>query len=176
MYRRTVLRSIPSWRPMAVRLSPCRCSSMIMTSSPTPTTAVAPVRQEQHGWTRNEVGSFRRPLLGSIHRPARDAEMRLARAGAANEDRVALGIQERPGGQFAHLALIDRGLGKDEPIEVLEHRKLGPAQAIADRAGLPMRALGPDQAGDQRIDLVAPGQPLAGDLVEAGAHAVELQL
>src|SRR3954466_8155020 len=74
MYRRTVLRSIPSWRPMAVRLSPCRCSSMIMTSSPTPTTAVAPVRQEQHGWTRNEVGSFRRPLLGSIHRPARHLE------------------------------------------------------------------------------------------------------
>jgi hypothetical protein len=38
-----------------------------------------------------------------------------------------------------------------------------------------VRALGPDQACDQRIDLVAPGQPLAGDLVEAGAHAVELQ-
>ena len=39
-----------------------------------------------------------------------------------------------------------------------------------------MGALGPDQAGDERIELIAPGQALAGDLVEAGAHAVELQL
>ena len=38
-----------------------------------------------------------------------------------------------------------------------------------------MRALGPDQAGDERIDLVTPCQALAGDLVEARAHAVELQ-
>ena len=59
---------------------------------------------------------------------------------------------------------------------VLDRRPVGPAQAIADRAGLPVRALGSDQAGKQWIDLVAPRQPLAGDLVEAGAHAVELQL
>ena len=39
-----------------------------------------------------------------------------------------------------------------------------------------MRALGPDEAGDERIDLIAPGQSLACDLVEAGAHAVQLQL
>ena len=35
--------------------------------------------------------------------------------------------------------------------------------------------LGPDQAGDERIDVVAPRQSLAGDLVEPGAHAVELE-
>jgi hypothetical protein len=33
-------------------------------------------------------------------------------------------------------------------------------------------SLGADQARDQRIELVAPGETLAGDLVEAGAHAV----
>ncbi len=38
-----------------------------------------------------------------------------------------------------------------------------------------MRAFGPDQAGDERIDLVTPRQALAGDLVETRAHAVELQ-
>ena len=38
-----------------------------------------------------------------------------------------------------------------------------------------MRTLGPQQAGDEGIELVASGEPLAGDLVEAGAHAVELQ-
>ena len=36
--------------------------------------------------------------------------------------------------------------------------------------------LGPDQGGDEGIDLVTPGQTLAGNLVEAGAHAVELEL
>jgi hypothetical protein len=35
--------------------------------------------------------------------------------------------------------------------------------------------LGADQAGDEGIDLVAPGQAFAGDLVEAGTHAVELE-
>ena len=39
-----------------------------------------------------------------------------------------------------------------------------------------MSVLGTDQAGDQRIDLIPPGQALAGDLVEAGAHAIELEL
>jgi hypothetical protein len=40
---------------------------------------------------------------------------------------------------------------------------------------LPVGALGADQAGDQRIEFVAPGEALAGDLVEAGAHAVKLE-
>ena len=38
-----------------------------------------------------------------------------------------------------------------------------------------MSALGADQAGDEGIELIAAGQALAGDLVEAGAHAVELE-
>ena len=33
----------------------------------------------------------------------------------------------------------------------------------------------PEQAGDERIEFIAPGQALAGDLVEAGAHSMELQ-
>ena len=43
------------------------------------------------------------------------------------------------------------------------------------RSSLPVCALSSDQVGDQRIDLVAPHQPLAGNFVEAGTHAVELQ-
>ena len=38
-----------------------------------------------------------------------------------------------------------------------------------------MRAFGPDQASDKGIDLIAPGKTFAGNLIEAGAHAVELQ-
>jgi hypothetical protein len=104
-----------------------------------------------------------------------DREMGLAGAGSADEDRVASGVEESAGREFAHLALVDRGIGEDERIEVFEDRELGPAHPVADRAGLAVRAFGPDQAGDKRIDFVAPVEPLAGDLVEAGAHAVELQ-
>ena len=39
-----------------------------------------------------------------------------------------------------------------------------------------MGDLGADQAGQERIEFFAASQPLAGDLVEAGAHAVELEL
>ena len=120
----------------------------------------------------------KRPLARSADdgRGDADAEMGFAGAGSADEDRVALGVEEDAGGEFANLALIDRRIGEDELVEVLEDRELGAADAIADRARLPVGALGPDQAGDERMDLIAPGQALAGDLIEAGAHAVELEL
>ena len=38
-----------------------------------------------------------------------------------------------------------------------------------------MGAFGPDQTGDERIHLIAPGKALTGDLIEAGAHAVEFE-
>ena len=95
--------------------------------------------------------------------------------GAADEDCIALGVQEGAGGEFANLSLIDRRIAEEERIEVFENRELGPADAIADRTGLPMRALGADQAGDERINLIAPGKTLAGNFIEAGAHAVELE-
>ena len=101
--------------------------------------------------------------------------MGFAGAGAADEDRIALSIQECAGGEFANLSFIDRGVAEDERIEVFENREFGSADAIADRTSLPVRALGSDQAGDERINLISPRQPLAGDLIEAGAHAVELE-
>src|SRR5665213_1383867 len=97
--------------------------------------------------------------------------MGFAGAGAADEDSIALDVEEGAGGEFAQLALVDRGFGEDERVEVLEDRELGTADAIADREGLTMFAFGPDQADDEGVDLVASGEPLAGDLVEAGAHA-----
>ena len=38
-----------------------------------------------------------------------------------------------------------------------------------------MGPFSPDQVGDERIDLIASGKTLTGNLIEAGAHAVELQ-
>src|SRR5271163_1152424 len=98
--------------------------------------------------------------------------MGFAGAGAADEDSIALSVEEGTGGEFAQLALVDRRLGEDERVEIFEDRELGTADPIANGAGLPVRAFGPDQAGDEGVDLGATGEPLAGDLVEAGAHAV----
>src|SRR5436190_23479406 len=61
-------------------------------------------------------------------------------AGSADEDGVAPGIEESAGGEFAHLALIDRHVGEDEAVEVFEHGELGIPDAIADASGLPMGA------------------------------------
>jgi len=86
--------------------------------------------------------------------------MGFAGSGAADEDRIALGVEEGAGGEFANLPFVDRRIGKDELVEVFEDRELGAADAIADRTGLPVGAFGPQQAGDERIELIAPGKTL----------------
>lgn len=71
-----------------------------------------------------------------------DAQAGFAGASAANEDRVAFGNQEGAGGELADQALVDRGVSKNELVEVLEDRELGPCGAIADEASLTVRSLG----------------------------------
>src|SRR5258708_32976046 len=97
-------------------------------------------------------------------------------AGGANEDRIALGVEEGAGGELANLPFIDRRIGEDELVDILEDRELGSADAVADRASLPVGAFGSDQAGDERMNLIASCKAFAGNLIEAGAHAVKLQL
>src|ERR1700736_5767800 len=104
-----------------------------------------------------------------------NAEMRFAGAGATDEDGIALGVEEGAGGELAHLALIHRCIGKDALDEVFENREPCSAETITDRTGLAVRVLGADQTGNERIDLIAPCQAFAGDLIEAGAHTIELE-
>jgi hypothetical protein len=72
--------------------------------------------------------------------------MGFAGAGAANEDGIALGVQECAGGEFANLSLIDRCIGEDELVQIFENRELGATDTIADRARLAVGTFGPDQA------------------------------
>ena len=69
--------------------------------------------------------------------------MGFSRARAANKDRIALGVEEGAGGEFANLPFIDRSVGEDELVEIFEDWELGSADAVADRAGLPVGAFGP---------------------------------
>ena len=39
-------------------------------------------------------------------------------ASAADEDRIALGVEEGAGGNFADLPFIDRSIGEDELVEI----------------------------------------------------------
>ena len=62
--------------------------------------------------------------------------MGFAGSGAADEDRIAFGVEEGAGGEFANLPFIDRRIGEDELVEIFEDRELGSSDAITDRAGL----------------------------------------
>ena len=86
-----------------------------------------------------------------------DAQMCFTGAGATDEDRIALGVQECAGGEFAYLSFIDWRIGEGERVDIFQDWELGSADAIADRAGLPVRAFGPDQTGDEGINLITPG-------------------
>lgn len=66
------------------------------------------------------------------HRGDADAQMGFARTGSADEDCVALGVEESACRKFAHLALIDQGVGEDELVQVLESRELGGGNPVAD--------------------------------------------
>jgi hypothetical protein len=63
--------------------------------------------------------------------------MGFAGAGSADEDRIALGVEEGAGGEFANLSFIDWRIGEDELVEIFEDGELGTADAVADRACLP---------------------------------------
>src|ERR1700722_6457296 len=104
-----------------------------------------------------------------------DRQMGLSRAGPADQDQIALSVDEVAGGEFANLPFVDRRALEDESLEVLQHGESGAADAIVDRTGLTMGQPGADEPPEERIEFIAPRQPLAGDLVETGAHAVKLQ-
>jgi hypothetical protein len=58
----------------------------------------------------------------------------------------------RPDGLAVFLSAQSARRGCAELVDILENRELGSADAVTDRAGLPVGAFGPDQAGDERID------------------------
>jgi hypothetical protein len=57
--------------------------------------------------------------------------MGFAGAGAADEDCIALSVQEGAGGEFANLPFIDRRIGEGERVDIFEDRELGSSDTIA---------------------------------------------
>jgi hypothetical protein len=106
----------------------------------------------------------------------RDGDVGLSGAGAADEDRVALLLDEAAGGEIAHQGLVDRRAVEIEVLEVLDDRELGGGELVLDRAGLLLGELGLEQLGDNLLRLVLPLHGGGEDLVIGRLHAVELQL
>src|SRR6202451_996571 len=78
----------------------------------------------------------------------RDRQVGLSRTGPADQDEIALGIDEVAGGEFANLPFVDRRALEDESLEVLQHWESRAAEAClrprespsASRSRLPIYA------------------------------------
>ncbi len=101
--------------------------------------------------------------------------MAFAGSGAADEHDVALLFEERAGSEVTHHGLVDRGVVEGEVGEFLGERQLGGAHLVAYRACLFLGDLRLEQLTEDLLDAV-PAPPRFGeDVVEAGAHAGELE-
>ena len=101
--------------------------------------------------------------------------MALARAGAADEDDVALAVEEGATGKIVHELLVDRRAIEGDVGELLGQRQLGAAHLVADRAGLLLGDLGLQQRADDALEALLALHAGGDDLVVGGPHAGELQ-
>ena len=104
-----------------------------------------------------------------------DGKMRLAGAGAADQDSVALLGDEAAAGEIAHQGLVGRRTVELEVVEVLGERQLGDSELVFDRASLLLVDLGGEQVADDALRFVLAFDRGGHDLVEGGLHAMELK-
>ncbi len=102
--------------------------------------------------------------------------MGLAGAGAADEDGIALAVEEVAGGQVADQGLVDLGGVEGELVELLGQRQLGDGHLVFDRSRLLLADLRRQQIADDALRLVPAFDGAGHDLVKRGPHSVELQL
>ena len=105
-----------------------------------------------------------------------DGEMGLAGSGPADEDEVALMIEEVPGGEVADEGLVNLGRLEVELFQFLGQRQLGDRHLVFDRAGLLLGDLCGQQVTDDLLGFVLAFDRGGDDLVIGRPHAVELQL
>ena len=77
-----------------------------------------------------------------------DAQVRLARARAADQHDVALAPHERTGSEITHERLVDRSSGKFEAVEVLGERQSCDRHLVLDRPGVLLGDFGLQQLAD----------------------------
>ncbi len=85
--------------------------------------------------------------------------MRLACAGASDEDEIALLDDEGSAGQVAHESFVDWRVLEGEVLDVLGQRQLGDGELILDRARLLLGDLGLQEIADEALRLVRSEPP-----------------
>src|SRR5580704_6489420 len=104
-----------------------------------------------------------------------DGQMRLACAGPADEDDVALLGDESAAGQIAHESLVDRRILEGEVFDVFGQRQLGDGELIFDRARLFLRDLGLLEIANEPLRLVLALERCGQRLVVGAPHPIELE-
>ncbi len=126
----------------------------------------------------DQIDHVEEPTTGAVADTGpgdRYGEMRLTRAGSADQHAVALMAEEVAAGEVAHQGLIDRRAFEHKVVHVLRQRQLGDGHLIFDRARLLLRDLGGEQVADDPLRLVLTLNGGGQDLVIGGLHAVELE-
>src|ERR1700761_1431918 len=101
--------------------------------------------------------------------------MRLARAGSADQDDVALLGDELAAGEVAHEVLVDRRAFELEVVDILGERQLGDRELISDRTCVLLRYLRLEQVADEPLRLMLALERSGVNLVVGALHAVELE-
>ena len=104
-----------------------------------------------------------------------DGQMRLAGAGSADQDDIALLGDEAAAGEIAHQRLVDRRALEGEVVDVLGERQLGDGELVFDRARLLLGDLGLQKIADEALRLMLALQRRGERLVVGVLHPVELQ-
>src|ERR1700683_1962848 len=100
--------------------------------------------------------------------------MRLACAGSADKDDVALLSDETAAGEVAHEGLVDRRVFELEVVEILGERQLGEGELISDRTRVLLRYLRLEQIADEPLRLMLALERRGVNRVVGALHAVEL--
>ena len=80
--------------------------------------------------------------------------MRLARAGSANQDDIALLRDEGSAGEIADEILVDWRVVEGEVVDVFGQRQLGDRELVSDRTRLLFRYLGLEQIANYLLRLM----------------------
>lgn len=104
-----------------------------------------------------------------------DGQVRLSRAGSADQNDIVLLGEEGPGCELAHQAFVDRRVGEVEVVDVLGQRQLGDGDLVFDGARLLLGDLRLKQVTDDARRFVLSLDAGGHDLVIGATHAEQLQ-
>jgi hypothetical protein len=101
-----------------------------------------------------------------------DGEMRLARAGSADQDDIALLRDDAAAGEIAHQRLVDRRVLERVVADVLGQRQLGDRELVLDRARLLLRDLGLQEIADEALRLILALERRGQRLIVSAPHPI----